>query len=425
MDTITDYDAYGKADDFSTWDFNNINDTRGSAENGSSSFVMGALDSNHNFDAFPSFDIESPASERGPILSHTHPDRHEWLHDGLNGSSHDAFDPVLLGGDSAGLANGQGYSYDLRPGPRTTEQWFTTWLDQDNSGNYDPAEERKRLFGRKRKSQKPEKVSSCVACTKTGHRCSLADAPTEFPCTGCEMQERTCSLTEDSPQTQFTTSRRTAQASPSRPPPTNTALAVSTKTITTKLCHPLTFNHDLSPSHPCHFCSIPTYPLLGLGPASPIVRIHPLNHSYTELSSGHHANGQEPTRLCILCTTTRVRQLVCAAHNIEPIPGIRAADIDFKAAFGRLVAGDQTEADRWCSVCPAPALYRCYKPCGLLLCETCAVALDGEHKGRLGAMLERLTEGPTGKRPFGLRADAELLRVDGQLVKFMQSRFAA
>lgn len=63
------------------------------------------------------------------------------------------------------------------------------------------------------------------------------------------------------------------------------------------------------------------------------------------------------------------------------------------------------------------------KGCGLLLCETCAVSLDGEFEGNLAAMVASLSTGggDIEARPFGVRADAEILLPKGALARFMRS----
>lgn len=220
-----------------------------------------------------------------------------------------------------------------------------------------------------------------------------------------------------------------------------------TTIIVTKLCHPVTFNTENKALDPkCHFCSTPSYPVLGLGDRNAQVTTNSLGQ-IKELSGGHKADGQAATRICTACTYNLVRIVTCLpAHKVKPIidsSGQQATAQKIRDMLIQLVNEADTVQrldDKWCSICPAPALYRCCNKsnvgspkrnhkkckerqeesngCGLLLCHTCAKQLD-TFQGYLPDMLESLPNRITNKRPFGLRADAELFRNDSELEAFL------
>ncbi|KAJ9623486.1 hypothetical protein H2203_005748 [Taxawa tesnikishii (nom. ined.)] len=301
--------------------------------------------------------------------------------------------------------------------------------------------------------------TSCRQCTLANRRCSLADGTGDPPCTSCDMLDQFCSLTEDAAQEMVPPNRSKHQHSREKVvDPASSGFGShrfssngkgvisanesedeiqeqgEKKKIMTKLCHPIRFNHD-DPTglEKCHFCSVPAYRILGMGARCVEVISFPDSNSYTETSGGHLGEGADPTRVCMQCTMTHIRQLVCRVHVVEPIPN--AGGMDFAAAFTRLMDGKSEPNDLWCSICPAPALYRCVKTqsgmeedeggCGVLFCETCAVELVEEHQGDLHRMLEELEDRKTDARPFGLTADVELLRSDGVLIKFVKLRLTA
>lgn len=204
-----------------------------------------------------------------------------------------------------------------------------------------------------------------------------------------------------------------------------------TKTITTKLCHPITFNYEEDPEgkRPCHFCSLPKYPVLGLGERA--ITVFDDNRSLASLFE-HGERDQEPTRICAYCTNKPLKILVCNPHDIRRIPEDKMAiTADFCGAFTRLLKGELLPTDHWCSICPAPATYQCCKRrmgfgseedgCGLLLCDLCHEQLTSNTNGgsSLGEFVSGLPITGTEERPFGMRADAELLKDGGEFTKFI------
>ena len=57
--------------------------------------------------------------------------------------------------------------------------------------------------------------------------------------------------------------------------------------------------------------------------------------------------------------------------------------------------------------------------CGLALCESCVTDLQ-ECGGSLETLLQALEDRPSEARPAGLRADYELLKEDGLLMRYLK-----
>lgn len=222
---------------------------------------------------------------------------------------------------------------------------------------------------------------------------------------------------------------------PALPPRDTVASLISLRsfTHTTKLRHPLKFNHDSSPTDPCSFCSHAQNPFLGQPQRT--IQVYDLKRGIglQELSDLGATN--KGMKLCMSCTTARMRIMLCACHELAELPIQEAAHrMGFKAGFARIRSNTPLATDKWCSICPAPAHYTCKRAnparntltsvarppgCGLLLCHTCANALQREHRGDLKNMLKGLKDEMTKERPLGLRADAELLRQEGPLDRFL------
>ena len=61
--------------------------------------------------------------------------------------------------------------------------------------------------------------------------------------------------------------------------------------------------------------------------------------------------------------------------------------------------------------------------CGLALCEACGIDLE-LCDGSLETMLQVLADKPSKDRPAGLRADYELLKEDGLLMRYLEHEAA-
>ena len=215
-----------------------------------------------------------------------------------------------------------------------------------------------------------------------------------------------------------------------------------TKTITTRLAHPISFNFiptSMDDSPHCHWCTDILYGLLGLGTLT--VKIMALTTvtgrenaaGYTELEGGHTAQGHLPSRMCTGCTFERFSIIACTSHSLSFIPSSFAfTPIDQSRLLSALTGEEKPEWE-WCSICPSPAVYSCDCPssmwledvgedlervgCGLKMCEACA-GLMAECNGDLEEVVQRkLEEGAREGNEFAVRADAEFLTRGGELIR--------
>ncbi|KAL9104767.1 MAG: hypothetical protein Q9163_000317 [Psora crenata] len=215
----------------------------------------------------------------------------------------------------------------------------------------------------------------------------------------------------------------------------------SVRTINTKLAHPIAFNYQPGndQSTPCHWCDDLVYGLLGLGEVNVEVIDHNDGQGYIEIGGGHIAAGYPPSRMCDMCTLQRIMVAACRIHELEPIEDIRPNDFNFDTVVDHMMPGMATLAPfHWCSVCPAPAFFKCCKKmdlgmaegavdgdlgcgngCGLMLCDYCAAILIGETEGSLEALIDRLKLEKANDR-FGLRADVDFLHPRGELLRRME-----
>jgi hypothetical protein len=219
--------------------------------------------------------------------------------------------------------------------------------------------------------------------------------------------------------------------------------------IKTSLCHPITFLEP-DPGN-CHWCANPGYGILGLGVKDVLIQPSESGLEYHEISGGHYQAGQQTSKICIICTMSRVRIVGCPEHELRPLDGYSTSnpntgsllrsdqmdleDLDVEAAFDRLMDCKLLPSDKWCSLCPSLALYRCCTPqetdmwgepidpnsndaeaCGLLLCEECAIALNDDED--LEAVIDAIaSDVEMDHWGMGLRADAEFFRKDGLLIR--------
>ncbi|OBT52279.1 hypothetical protein VE04_07490 [Pseudogymnoascus sp. 24MN13] len=290
------------------------------------------------------------------------------------------------------------------------------------------------------------------------------------------------------------------------------------KTIKTSFCHPITFNLDLQRTRfmgmNCHFHTTTAFPMLGIGEPQDVEVLGPTKPCpanpfvYTECaprivlvkkkkigeredrSEDEEADNddeatededdeegyeyveeeEDPTYVCTDCTFARQRILFCDTHSISAIAGLKhPRDYDYNSAYEKIMrdqnkgyGANSARVVKWCSVCVAPAFYKCCVPdrfvgevgCGLLLCEVCAQGLcGGEAKleGLLDEMVEEQARDPfmpiqkrrsvvqqvsldllidrAGRDAFryedGIRADAGFLTNRGELKLWMESQTVA
>lgn len=285
----------------------------------------------------------------------------------------------------------------------------------------------------------------CHHCERSRVACIVADPEADYPLISeAERPQKRRKISEQSHRDpkpfqnkirtsgqQYLEDKRALQEKRSNPqlqPHLNRTFLPRYNTLTTKLCHPISFNHD-DPTRilKCHFCSIPSYGPLGLGDRTVTIIDNPKT-GIEEIKAGHKGGGQETTRICVKHTHDLMKMFLCKPHQLQKIElRFRLHDGNFKAAFDRLCSGRMRSTDLWCSVCPSPAEYQCCSQsgqstekggCGLLLCHVCHKQM-AQHGNVLGDFVESLPVGETDIRPFGIRADAELLKADGQLGKLM------
>jgi hypothetical protein len=220
---------------------------------------------------------------------------------------------------------------------------------------------------------------------------------------------------------------RRAQYTPDQPDDTEN-VGGSLKTVRTKFCHPIRFDYqDETPdgSEPCHFCSCAHFSIIGLDERTVEVIDWHDGRGWEELSSGHRGENVGSTRICVQCTMTRMRIMTCTDHALMRITE-QGSESDLQAAFGRLISGKDAASDRWCSICCNLAVWECCMAqdedqgdrCGLALCDACVEDLGG-CGGSLETMLQAIVDEPSEVRPVGLRADYELLKHDGLLMRFL------
>ena len=124
-----------------------------------------------------------------------------------------------------------------------------------------------------------------------------------------------------------TTPVRQAATDLSPYPRSDSPLPISgtSKTVRTKLCHPVHFDYeDLTHdgSNPCHFCARAAYSVVGLDEKTVEVIDWEDGSGWEEVRGGWRAEGQDPTQICPGCTMARMRIMVCDRHAFRRISGI-------------------------------------------------------------------------------------------------------
>ena len=287
---------------------------------------------------------------------------------------------------------------------------------------------------------------TCMQCREAGRLCSLTKDGDSDICAACELEDRHClpvklavttpqhhndvRCTEKVPMKKRQTRDLVAQPTPTKLRKTVKPSPGETNKIVTKFCHPIAFNHeDVDGTKPCNFCGPSSYAILGMEPKEVEVIDWADGRGLTEMGGGHMACKGTNTRVCTDCTTKRMRVIMCPKHSMRPFPGVSQDTVDMDAALNALLSGEQRGDDNWCVLCPSLATYECDEQsmsasgvgCGLSLCEYCMLNLTGSYDGDLQMMLAGLqgADEPSAERPFGLRADAELLKQDGLLMRYV------
>ncbi|GAB7362572.1 hypothetical protein MBLNU230_g2888t1 [Neophaeotheca triangularis] len=223
-----------------------------------------------------------------------------------------------------------------------------------------------------------------------------------------------------------TTTRRTA---------TRPVEPVQTKTIKTRFCHPIIFDHDINSE--CSFCRTPTYSFLGIAPRTPTVKDLPFGNGYEEISNGHSSEGRQQTTLCTVCTHERAGVVACETHDFRMLPIAQMTDVARTTETQwNILRTRSCKPKFWCSICCNMASYECCAiqddqrlvyGCGLLLCQPCRIDMRAAEDDFQG-FLDRLEGvGRTVQRPRGLRADWELYKSAprGLLARFLVEKYQA
>ncbi|MCJ1422344.1 hypothetical protein MMC29_000224 [Sticta canariensis] len=365
--------------------------------------------------------------------------------------------------------------YNLRTAVPSLKRTYSTWLDQDESGDYDPkADHDARKFKNHREPAafEPSYRRDCKACTRGRIVCSYrADGDRRRPCNDCVRLHRRCEV--PIPRT-----RRGARPPPSPspecstrskcPPPTPRTVERASKPghpqpqtfiLSTRLAHPIKFNFQPLAEDDqiaCHWCDSMVYGILGLGLVHVSVVDGGDSEGYIERENGHTADGHLPSRMCIDCTTRRIRITACRVHGMQELPMMKGAVVDPETQARSLEHGLHDDGSApppfdWCSICPNVAYYACGKSdddtvpdsvpentdtssraeivdrcgcgCGLRLCADCTFTLVGKHDGDLTRFLTGLLSSDNTPRGldsnfgFELRADADFLHPDGELMR--------
>ena len=333
-----------------------------------------------------------------------------------------------------------------------------------------PAEDayKERISYDKDYSKKPDRrYVQCTGCRKLRKGCSLKSKADEPPCKRCTQQGLTCDF-EQIPRVKRAPAKAKSIVEPTKFEPVASQTLTSVQktrypanaiTVYTSLCHPVTFMHEATSE--CHWCDRASYGPLGLGWRDVVVVLSDDQTRYKELENGHSNDlkANVPSKMCTTCTMKRTRIIGCDDHEIRPVEvillrikqraqierpradieeenlEIDSSVIDADGMFQRLLSNTARPSDQWCSLCPSPAIYRCCTPqdtdmwgepvssvsaeasgCGLLLCEDCEQAFDG--LGDVEAVLDMIVEDREQEVwQLGLRADAELLKREGLLIR--------
>lgn len=282
-------------------------------------------------------------------------------------------------------------------------------------------------------------VSSCVECSEKGRPCSLSTSENSGEaCEACRMCGESCTLEHLVPAPRSKATDVLLSEERDRGHTTSTSFLPTkraklahhgegtTTTIETKYCHPIRFNCDEKTNEPCHFCEEASYGILGMEMKEVEVIEWEDGRGLEEVSGGHKGDGVENTRMCTFCTMSRMSIIMCSEHEMRPIPNQHVDAMAENEAISELFTGATEKTRDWCAICPRLVLYECSTPCEdgslgcpLKLCEECMLVLRGVYDGDLQKMLPELKDEVTDQKILGLRADYELLKQDGLLMRYV------
>lgn len=298
---------------------------------------------------------------------------------------------------------------------------------------------------RKQHGQTQGLKAGCSQCLPDKKRCSRMIDGEQAKCSNCCDGGTACTVASMDPEASVSVKGKEKEPGicghkrnkPAAAEPTTPSRC---RTITTKLAHPIQFNYaydDDDSTAPCHWCDDAIYGILGLGEVEVEIIDNEDGQGFIEIVDGHTATYGH-SRMCEFCTTDRLKITACKNHEIEPIEGMDPEKFDHSAVMEWMMPGMASLAPfAWCSTCPSPAFFCCstrpdidmdgqagelylgdQKGCGLMLCESCTVALASEHEGKLFRLIDSL-ENTGDDGGFGVRADANFLHPKGELLRRM------
>lgn len=251
------------------------------------------------------------------------------------------------------------------------------------------------------------------------------------PLGGHSAEDEIVTISSSPPQPPVSDNTRQSLESTPDPRGSSGDTGGTVKTVRTRFCHPMCFDYQdktRDGSDPCHFCSSAYFGHIGLEERTTEVIEWYDGRGWEEISGGHKGDNVKGSQMCTPCIMARMQIMVCSDHALRRVPEPNSTE-DHEAAFGRLLDPEQTHGgDRWCSVCCNLAAWECCmaqelepgEGCGLALCEPCVKDLQ-KCGGSLETMLQALEDKPSEARPAGLRADYELLKEDGLLMRYLIS----
>lgn len=301
----------------------------------------------------------------------------------------------------------------------------------------------------KQRSQPRRLKADCAQCLPVKKRCLQKNQREQPECSHRYNGGTTCKVGSLEPQVTTSYKGKEKEHEICSHKRTKPAAAVESTvydrclTITTKLAHPIQFNYaydgDDEGVAPCHWCEDAVYGILGLGEVDVEVVDNGDGQGFTEIANGH-AGKYGHSRMCEFCTTDRLKITACKNHDMQLIEGMDPEKFDYGSVMEWMMPGMASLAPfAWCSICPSPAFFCCstkpdidvdgqeedlylgdQKGCGLLLCESCAFSLINEHEGKLDKLIDSL-EHDRGDGGFQVRADANFLHSDGELLRRMEA----
>jgi hypothetical protein len=209
--------------------------------------------------------------------------------------------------------------------------------------------------------------------------------------------------------------------------------ASAVKTIKTKFFHPVIFNCDevaRTESMKCMFCEHQSLAFIGHTLEVRQIVVYDASDSSPLREVREMPDGLQGTTLCLRCTMQRMTVVLHHDHDMSPIEGkVPSDDADQLKALHAIVEKKVRNPLDYCTMCCNLADFKCLAheirlsrdnivPC-LRLCQRCYIRWSGIFDKDIKRMLSKLDL----NKPFGpgsTRADAELLREDGPLARYLK-----